>query len=354
MVIVEVQSVVEFRNIKLKSKASGSQGFKKKSKLSFKKLAAVQDTTAKARPADAPDENRKALYEQALRYLNQVMDAVKNRRKFSLEEGFQIVREIAVTACTQDPVFIMALHLNDRNKFVLHHGVNVAIYAVFIAKHLGFEMQKQVEIGFAGLLHDLGTAAIPDKIIYKPGPLGKEEFKIIRERPNYGYKILQSFGSDYAYLAECAAQVHERIDGSGYPRGVHGNEINLYAKIIGLLDVWEALIHSRPHRDKLAPFEAVKEIINTYKDRFERKHLKALLNTFTVFPLYSCVRLNSDAIGRVIETYPDQPMRPKIRIIYDSQKQKVLTDRIVALPDDPLLYIVDSVTDEEIQQLAKA
>jgi hypothetical protein len=65
------------------------------------------------------------------------------------------------------------------------------------------------------------------------------------------------------------------------------------------------------------------------------------------------VRLNSDAIGKVIETYPDQPMRPKVRILYDSQKQKVLTDRIVALPDDPLLHIVDSVTDEEIRQLSK-
>ena len=91
--------------------------------------------------------------------------------------------------------------------------------------------------------------------------------------------------------------------------------------------------------------------INTGKDRFDRKYLKALLNTFTVFPLHSYVRLNSDAIGKVIETYPDQPMRPKIRIEYDSQNQKVLTDRIVALPEDSLLHIVDSVTDEEIGQL---
>ena len=118
-----------------------------------------------------------------------------------------------------------------------------------------------------------------------------------------------------------------------------------------MLDTYEALIHARPQRDKLTPFTAVKEIINTGKDRFDRKYLKALLNTFTVFPLHSYVRLNSDAIGKVIETYPDQPMRPKIRIEYDSQNQKVLTDRIVALPEDSLLHIVDSVTDEEIGQL---
>jgi HD-GYP domain-containing protein (c-di-GMP phosphodiesterase class II) len=247
----------------------------------------------------------------------------------------------------------MALHVNDRFKFVLHHGVNVAVYAIKLAKYLDFSLEKQIELGLAGLLHDVGTAAIPDQVLYKQKKLSEKEISLFRERPNHSAKILKAFGYDFAYLAECAVQVHERIDGSGYPRGVHGDEINDYAKIIGLLDVWEALIHSRPQRDRLEPFTAVKEIINTYKDRFEHKYLKALLNTFTVFPLYSHVRLNSDAIGKVIETYPDQPMRPKVRILYDSQKQKVLTDRIVALPDDPLLHIVDSVTDEEIRQLSK-
>ena len=219
-------------------------------------------------------------------------------------------------------------------------------------KYLDLSKEKQIEIGLAALLHDVGTAVIPDEIIYKREKLNQKEVEIVRERPNHSYKILQKFDADYAYLAECAAQVHERIDGSGYPAGLMANEIHEYAKIIGLLDKYEALIHARPQRDKLTPFMAVKEIINTGKDRFDRKYLKALLNTFTVFPLHSYVRLNSDAIGKVIETYPDQPMRPKIRIEYDSQNQKVLTDRVVALPEDSLLHIVDSVTDEEIGQLS--
>jgi HD-GYP domain-containing protein (c-di-GMP phosphodiesterase class II) len=237
-------------------------------------------------------------------------------------------------------------------KFELYHGVNVAVYAIELSKYLEFKPENQIELGLCALLHDVGTAAIADKIIYKPKKLDAQESKIFRERPNHSYKILKQFGYDYAFVAECAAQVHERIDGSGYPGGLNAAEIHEYAQIIGLLDEYEALIHSRPHRDKLAPFTAIKKIINTGKSRFERKYLKALLNTITVFPLYSYVRLNSDAIGKVIETYPDQPMRPKVRIEYDSQSQKVLTDRIVSLPEDSLLHIVDSVTDEEIRRLS--
>jgi HD-GYP domain-containing protein (c-di-GMP phosphodiesterase class II) len=345
--------VVQFRNIEAKTQQTGSLGFKKKSSLSFVKLASEQKKSGGAIPKSAPDESRKQLYEEGLTYLNEVLSAVRNQQAFSLDKGLQIIGKLAEVNPTQDPALIMALHINDRFKFVLHHGVNVAIYAIKLSKYLGFKQENQIEIGLTGLLHDIGTAAIPDKIIYKRKKLNEEEIKVFRERPNYSYKILQQFGHDYAFLAECAVQVHERIDGTGYPGGLKGHEIHEYAQILGLLDKYEALIHSRPQRDKLTPFTAVKEIINTAKDRFQRKHLKALLNTFTVFPLHSYVRLNSDAIGKVIETYPDQPMRPKVRIVYDSQNQKVLTDRIVILPEDSLLHIVDSVTDEEIRQLSK-
>ena len=206
----------------------------------------------------------------------------------------------------------------------------------------------------AGLLHDVGMAVVPDKILYKPGRLNNEEMKIFRQRPNFSSKILRTLGSEYAYLAECAAQVYERIDGSGYPRGLKADEMHEYAQIIGLLDMYESLIHSRPQRSRRTPFAAVKEIINTSKKHFKKEYLKALLSVFTAFPIHSYVRLNSDAIGKVIETYPDQPLRPKIKIIYDSQKRKVLTEKIVALPEDPLLHIIDSITENEIGKLTGA
>jgi HD-GYP domain-containing protein (c-di-GMP phosphodiesterase class II) len=206
----------------------------------------------------------------------------------------------------------------------------------------------------AGLLHDVGMSIIPENILFKKEKLNGSEEKLFMQRPNFSHKILQSLGHKYAYLAECAVQVYERIDGTGHPRGLKADEIHEYAQIIGLLDMYESKIHSRPHREKATPFAAIKEIINTSKHKFQQKYLKAHLSIFTAFPVHSYVRLNSDAIGKVIETYPDQPLRPKIQIIYDSQKRKVLTKKFVSLPEDPLLHIIDSVNENEIQHLAKA
>ena len=352
-------SLTKFRNLnpgapkKSRSKASRDQT------LSFRKLAARDSHAATDRPlvkagSNNNGNNRKGLYDKACLYLNEVLNAVKNRKSFALDPGFRILQKIAEIDHPQDELFIMAIHLDDRFKYVIHHSVNVAIYTLKMAEDLGFSKKSKLEVAMAALLHDVGMAVIPDKILYKQEKLSQQEIEILIERPNYSYKILRSFGDGFAYLAEIAAQVYERVDGSGYPRAMRGEEIHEYAQIIGLLDMYEALIHSRPQREKLTHFTAVKEIINTCKNRFQRKHLKSLLNIFTAFPIHSFVRLNSNAIGKVIETYPDQPMRPKLKIVYDSQKRKVLTERIVVLPDNPLLNIVDSVSESEIQELSQA
>ena len=344
--------MVQFRNIENMSPAAKGSTVQKKARLSFAKIATDQSQAGKSEAPALTDESRKSLYEEAAAYLSDVLNALRRRKRFTLDRGFEIIRKIVGVNHPQDPLFIMALHHDNWRQYVILHPVNVAIFAIKMANHLGFDKPKQVEIGIAGLLHDVGMAAISDKILYKQSGLDDTETRIFRQRPDLSSKILRTLDIKYAYLAECAVQVYERIDGSGYPRGLKAAEMHEYAQIIGLLDMYESLIHSRPQRGRRTPFAAVKEIINTGKNHFQREYLKALLSIFTAFPLHSYVRLNSDAIGKVIETYPDQPLRPKIQIIYDSQKRKVLTPKIIALPEDPLLHITGSITENEIRQLA--
>ena len=343
--------MVQFREIENMPQALKGVSAAKKAKLSFTKISEDLPAGTKTGVRAIPDQSRKLLYEEASVYLGEILDALRNRRGVKLEKGFEIIQKIVAVNHPQDPLLILALHQDDWRQYVTRHPINVAVFAIKMADHLGFEKSKQVEIGMAGLLHDVGMAVVPDKILYKQGKLNDAEKKIFRQRPNFSSKILRTLGPEYAYLAECAVQVYERIDGSGYPRGLKADEMHEYAQIIGLLDMYESLIHSRPQRAKHAPFAAVKEIINTSKNHFQKEYLKALLSIFTAFPIHSYVRLNSDAIGKVIETYPDQPLRPKVQILYDSQKRKVLTEKIVALPEDPLLHIVDSISENEMRKL---
>ena len=343
--------MVQFRKIEDGPQAPKRAAALKTGKLSFAKLTEGSHNGHSLGRPPIPDKTRKLVYDEAVTYMRDVFKALRNHKGFNLNAGFEIIKKIAAFDHPQDPVLILALHKDDWPEYVSHHPVNVAVFAIKMSAHLGYERLRQVEIGMAGLFHDIGVAAIPDNILFKQERLNNDEVKIFRRRPNLSSQILRKAAPEHAYLAECAVQVYERIDGSGYPRGLNADEMHEYAQIIGLLDMYESLIHSRPQRGKRTPFAAVKKIINTSKNHFRKDHLKALLSIFTAFPIYSYVRLNSDAIGKVIETYPDQPLRPKIQIMYDSQNRKVLTKKVVALPEDPLLHIIDSINEQEIKQM---
>jgi HD-GYP domain-containing protein (c-di-GMP phosphodiesterase class II) len=142
--------------------------------------------------------------------------------------------------------------------------------------------------------------------------------------------------------------VHERSDGSGYPKGLEGSEISEFAAIIGLVDLYIALIGKRPHREKFMQTEAIKMILKETKGLFPSKILKTFLNQISLFPINAYVRLNNKSIGRVLSTEKNQPLRPTIELLYDGLGNKLERREIIRLMDSPLLYITDSLKDSEL------
>ncbi|QTA79467.1 HD domain-containing protein [Desulfonema limicola] len=298
------------------------------------------------------ESDRERLYDSLVDYAGSVFSAIRNQQKIPLDKGFELVKKMTENHLPEDPVFIKSIHHDSLEDYYIFHCVNTAVYAVKMADNLKWPVNKQIELGVGALFHDLGMAMVPEKIIYKKESLTDKELQIIKNRPRMGYKILMPFAETYPWLPVCALQAHERIDGSGYPDGIKGDDIHEYAQLSGLAGVYEALIHSRPQGEKYLYSSAVKEIIRTNKKSFKSQYLKALLNVFSIFPIYSYVRLNTDIIGKVLETYPDQPMRPKIQVVYDMKKHSPVSDkRIVNLPDNSLLNIVDSISETDIKGL---
>ena len=342
--------MVDFRDLDdfpLEKKDSENQ---EKQNVSFSET--ISDIDRKLSGETVENEVSTTLYENACAYLDNAFTAVRKEGDLSLEHGFQLVRQMVEIQSADDSLFVLALHRDNPDNFIVNHCVNTAIFALKVGAGLGFDSKHQEEIGVAALLHDIGSTKIPPGILNKVGPLSYDDQNIIRKRPEYSRSILKSIQNSPAFLADVAFQVYEKTDGSGYPQGLKTEDIHTYAQIIGLVDIYEAMIHTRPWREKFLHFSAIKEILRTFKNSFERNYLKALLTEFSIFPLYSYVQLNSDAIGRVIETYPDHPMRPRLIIVYDSQRKKVMAERMVNLPENPLLYIVDSVAEEALSKMA--
>ena len=290
-------------------------------------------------------------YKRACRFMMDVFAKVRNQERPNLTEGEALIEEIVQASLVGSlplELLIMAQYGNATRSFLVNKAVNVTVFAIFMGTTLQLPKERLAELGLAALLHDIGKARVPEDILYKEEILQASELSVLRKYPHDSFEILQGLGDKYHYLAECALHVNERLDGSGFPQGLKGDEINPYARIIGILELYEAITHNRPQRQKLSHFEAVKEIIKTKKNAFQRELLKAFLNTFGIFPLHCLVKLNSGAIGRVIQTYEEQPLRPKIEIIVDAQNKRVKVPRTVDLREQQVLYIADALTEENL------
>jgi HD-GYP domain-containing protein (c-di-GMP phosphodiesterase class II) len=288
-------------------------------------------------------------YQRACQFLESALGQVRDAEKPDVNEGEHLVEELVQAHSQGDlpqELLIQALHGETNSSFLIANAVNVTVYAILVGSTLGLPDERLGELGLAALLHDVGKILVSEEILYKEETLTEEEFDVIRKYPNESFEVLQSLGEQHHYIAECALQVNERLDGSGYPQGLKDDEIDAYAQIIGILDIYEALTHNRPQRQKFTHFEAVKEILKTQKKAFRREFLKALLDTLSIFPIHSLVKLNSGAIGRVIQTFDDHPMRPRIEIIVDAQKRRVSSPRIIDLREQPILHVVEAVVEE--------
>ncbi|MFQ5691533.1 MAG: HD domain-containing phosphohydrolase [Nitrospinota bacterium] len=318
------------------------------------RMDAFRDFAKKAPSEPAPpgidQEAGQRLHQQLSQTLIELLQGGSKKKKLRINPLLPLVDSMASDEPALEELYRLALAKGGHENALSDHLVHVATFSVKMGKGLRLSEQRLNRLALAALLHDIGICIIPSELRHKKGRLTSQEMNLIRKHPEYGYQIIKaSLGNAFLWLAEVIRQEHERENGSGYPQGLSGDSIDEMAKIIGVADVYEALTHDRPHRPRQLQYRAVKEIMEKQKGHFSPRVLKAMLQQLSVFPLNSLVRLNSNAIARVVETHDGQPLRPTVQILFDPKGDYVENGRTISLRENPLLYIVDSVDESELR-----
>jgi HD-GYP domain-containing protein (c-di-GMP phosphodiesterase class II) len=267
----------------------------------------------------------------------------------NLDEFDEILNDILLMVSKSDDLLYTTFDTSHPHTF-LDHSINVGILAAYFGKHLNLNNSELYELTLAALLHDIGLTKLPKGLIHKKENLTEKEREIFQKHPYYGEKILSSAISTtlerISVITTTVFQEHEREGGIGYPNKLKGEQIHIYAKIIGLADIFEVTTHSRKNRQSTLIYESIKKIIDLSENHFSNKIKKALVKQFSLFPKGTIVKLNSGEIGKVESINPVHPMRPLISILYSNRNSKLLKPEKRHLKDTPFLYI-ENVIDEE-------
>lgn len=255
----------------------------------------------------------------------------------------ELVEKLLEILSSSNKDVLLRLCFKDYSKeedYLYAHALNVCIMSLEIGKVLGYGREQLLELGISSFVHDIGIVRYLD-IINKNYILSKEEMNRIKDHPNVSSEILARFSKDLNIsIIDAVRQEHERMDGSGYPLGLKGEDISEYARIIGLVDVYEALLHKRPHREKFTPLEAIEKILEL-KEAFDPRLIKILMERMGVFPVGVTVRLNTKEIGIVIKENPQLPLRPVVEVVLDASGKKLTQPKQVDLSQKPEIYIED-------------
>lgn len=217
-----------------------------------------------------------------------------------------------------NPTILISMNeIGTSDDSTFNHSINVAIYAMILAKQLDYPKARTKKLAMGMLLHDIGKTLLDQRILYKPGRLTAEEFEHVKRHTVLGYEILQRNESLTEISRAIALSHHERLDGSGYPNQLKGDEIHEFVRIASIVDIYDALVSERCYHKKKSIHEAITLLTSEAAGKLDSELLKAFIKCLAVYPNGTMVRLSDGTTGIVKSQNANMPYRPVVRVVRD-------------------------------------
>lgn len=241
-----------------------------------------------------------------------------------------LVDEIADAVLAHPGVLLGVMRLKHRDMYTYMHSVAVCALMLALGRAMGLGQEPLRAAGMAGLLHDLGKAAMPVDVLSKAGPLTAAEFTIMRRHPEEGHRLLQDSGEWSAEVLDVCLHHHEKVDGTGYPHGLQGDQISLVARMGAVCDVYDAVTSARPYKAAWDPGEAIRTMAR-WSGHFDPRVFKAFVSVVGIYPVGSLVRLASGKLAVVTTMNPSAPTAPVVTAFYSTRSNLPLAPQLIDL-----------------------
>ncbi len=251
-------------------------------------------------------------------------------KAISLDTAATVVEEITASVERHPQALITLARLKTSDDYTYMHSVAVCAMMVALARELGMDEGQVRLAGSAGLLHDVGKMAVPDNILNKPGSLSDEEFSVIKTHPGRGAEILQAAGDVPEQVIDVCLHHHEKYDGSGYPHGLQAEQIDQFARMGAICDVYDAITSNRPYKKGWGPAESIQRMVQ-WKGHFDPVLLQAFIKTMGIYPTGSLVRLKSQRLAIVVDQNEGKILQPKVKVFFSIKSKLPIPQQVLDL-----------------------
>jgi len=242
-----------------------------------------------------------------------------------------LVDEISSSVLRNPGALISLARLKTQDDYTYLHSVAVCALMVALGRQLGLDPAQCREVGLAGLVHDIGKAAIPLAILNKPGKLTDDEFVRMKSHPVAGHEMLVEGGGVGDVPLDVCLHHHEKVDGSGYPDRLDDQAISLFAKMGAVCDVYDAITSDRPYKAGWDPATSIRRMNEWSKGHFDQRVFQAFVKTVGIYPVGTLVRLESGLLAVVTEVNETALLTPTVKAFYCTRRKSRIAPQLIDL-----------------------
>ena len=264
------------------------------------------------------------LYQEARELQGKFIRHLKAGEPIDITPLAAVAEEMVDTMFTHGDAMLCLARIRAKDAYLMEHSMNVAILLANFGRYLGLERNVLKELTLGGLLHDVGKIMTPDEVLNKPGKLTDEEFGVMRQHVVHSYDILSNTAGITPTMLEVAANHHERLDGTGYPQRLKGEQLSLYTRMSGIVDVYDAVTADRVYKQGMQPTQAFRVLLKGIDQHFDAELVTKFIKCMGVYPVGTLVQLSNQRLAVVMQRNEQQPLKPVVKVIYHATQRHYL------------------------------
>lgn len=273
----------------------------------------------------------KIAHEQTIRAINDIFASLKNGTGVKLEAAEEAIEPMVESVVENEDAMSWLARMKKKDNYIHDHSIASCVWAIVFGKHLGLGTADLQVLGLGALLMDVGKTRIPTKLLVKSAELSTEEKLFMQKHVEFGLEIARSVDGVDSRVIQIIESHHERYNGIGYPAGLKGNDIPVFARIAGIVDAYDAMTTFRPYAKPISTYEAMRKLSDVAGVEFQAEMVEQFVQAVGIFPVGTLVELSTGEVGVVVAQNRTRRLRPQVMLLTDEEQTALDNFRTIDL-----------------------